>query len=92
MPYIIGLLGVLAAAGIWIYRINAAARGAQELADIAGEAANLPRKWPTLWVVQPEHAALFLVIAMHARSDAECPRSREDWMAHIEHARRCQHP
>lgn len=44
MHIILGLLGLIAAAGFWIHRINAAARSAQDIADIAGEAANLPRK------------------------------------------------
>lgn len=44
MHIILGIIGLLAGASFWIYRINAAARGAQDLADLAGEAANLPRK------------------------------------------------
>lgn len=44
MHIVLGLIGLLAAAGFWIYRIRDAARGAQELGELAGEAANLPRK------------------------------------------------
>lgn len=44
MHIILGILGVLAAVGFWAYRVDMAARGARELADLAGTAANLPRK------------------------------------------------
>jgi uncharacterized tellurite resistance protein B-like protein len=44
MHILLGLVGAVAAIGFWIYRIRAAADAAREVADLAGEAANLPRK------------------------------------------------
>ena len=44
MHILLGLVGIIAAAGVWIYRIRAAADAARDVADLAGEAANLPRK------------------------------------------------
>ncbi|WP_300532466.1 TerB family tellurite resistance protein [Maricaulis sp.] len=44
MHILLGLVGAIAAIGIWIYRIRAAADAASQVADLAGEAANLPRK------------------------------------------------
>ena len=41
---ILSLLGVIGAAAFFIWRINLAARAAREVADTAGELANLPRK------------------------------------------------
>ncbi len=79
MHIVLGLIGILAAAGFWIYRINAAARGAQELADLAGTAANLPRKMrfqhkarkKGLAIVEdPREAALILMLGV-ARTAGE---------------------
>lgn len=44
MHIILGLLSVLGAIGFFLWRMNTAARAARELADVAGEVANLPRK------------------------------------------------
>lgn len=44
MHIILGLLGVLGAAAFFLYRMNMAARAAREVAETAGELANLPRK------------------------------------------------
>lgn len=44
MHILLGILGIVGAAAFWIWRINAAAQAARELGDLAGEAANLPRK------------------------------------------------
>jgi uncharacterized tellurite resistance protein B-like protein len=40
----LGLIGLLTTIGVVLYRINMARQGAEDLLDIAGEAANLPRK------------------------------------------------
>ena len=44
MHIILGLLGVLGAVAVFVWRINQATNAARELADTAGEFANLPRK------------------------------------------------
>jgi len=44
MHIILGLLSVLGAIGVIIWRIHAASQAAREVADAAGEFANLPRK------------------------------------------------
>ena len=44
MHILLGLIGLLSTIGVVLYRINQARRGAESLIDIAGEAANLPRK------------------------------------------------
>ena len=44
MHIILSLLGVIGAAAFFIWRMNMAAKAAREVADTAGELANLPRK------------------------------------------------
>lgn len=79
MHILIGLMGLIAAVGFWIYRARDAARGAQELADLAGEAANLPRKMRfqhkarkkgLAMVEDPREAALILMLGV-ARTAGE---------------------
>lgn len=45
MPYLIGLLVVLAGAWFWINRARQAAQGAQELADMAGDVLSAARRF-----------------------------------------------
>jgi len=44
MHIILGLISLLGIIGLVVHRINMASEGARHLADLAGEAANLPRK------------------------------------------------
>lgn len=44
MHIVLAILGVLGTAGFILWRIHLASQAARELADLAGEAANLPRK------------------------------------------------
>lgn len=44
MHILLGLLGLLGGLGVFLWRLNQARHAARELADVAGEVANLPRK------------------------------------------------
>jgi type II secretory pathway pseudopilin PulG len=44
MQFLIGLLGILTAIGIWSWRMRMARDGAREAVDLARTAAHLPRR------------------------------------------------
>lgn len=44
MQFLLLILGALGGIGFWLWRMHMAASAARELADVAGELANLPRK------------------------------------------------
>lgn len=89
MHIILGLIGILAAASFWIYRINAAARGAQELAELAGEAANLPRKMrfksktgkKAIDVLEDPREAAAVVLAGYMLEAGDVPSDKREQLA-----------
>ena len=44
MQFLVGILGILVAIGVWSWRLRMARDGAREAAKLAGTAANLPRR------------------------------------------------
>ena len=91
MHIILGIIGLLAAASFWIYRINAAARGAQELADLAGEAANLPRKMrfksktgkKAIDVLEDPREAAAVILAGYMLEAGDVPSDKREQLAAI---------
>lgn len=89
MHIILGIIGLLAAAGFWIYRINAAARGAQELAELAGEVANLPRKMrfksktgkKAIDVLEDPREAAAVILAGYMLEAGDVPSDKRDQLA-----------
>lgn len=89
MHIILGLIGILAAASFWIYRINTAARGAQDLADLAGEAANLPRKMrfksktgkKAVDVLEDPREAAAVVLAGYMLEAGDVPSDKREQLA-----------
>ncbi len=91
MHIVLAILGILGAIAAWRWRVNEAARGAEEVMDLAKTAANLPRrlrfarkagKNGLSLVEDPRDAATIMLIEM-ARADGDMTQEHRHLIQHL---------